>query len=193
MVQIFAADFGIRPYFTVLKSHSYDHYYADLELAEVSGYLAILIVKAPIASKPGPSNASYTVQQAIEPTIVLQGVSQDTEQQFKMAIKALRLEAPHTQITVKDDDAAYICHDHSSCEEEDVSLGGHNGDAEEGNEGGDKVELGRYGALDCHWRCATLKKHCLDCGRDICQGRYEAQRPSLMMLGSGELEAYSIE
>jgi len=197
VTQIFAEDFGIRPYFTILMSHSYDHDYAELESAEISAYLAVAIVQAPVTSKPGPSMASYTVQQVLEPTIVLQGVAEDTEQRFKAAVKALRLEAPHTQITVKDVDATYGRPDLSSDDEADVDLDGDNVEDEEGNDGGDEMALAGSERHCCHCSCrrrpTKLKTICLDCGRDICQGRYEAQKPKLMMLGSGELEAYSVE
>lgn len=196
MTQIFAEEFGIRPYFTALNLHSYDDYYADLESAEVSGYLAMPIVKAPIKSKPGPSNASYTVQQAIAPAIVLHGVSENTEQRFTVAMKALRLEAPHQTITVKDVNAAYEWSDDSSIGEEDVSLRVESVEKEESKTDGNKMAFG-CGELDCDCvrgkRRPKLKTICLDCGRDVCQGRYTAQKPDLMMLGSGELEAYSVE
>lgn len=53
MTQIFAEDFGIRPYFTILMSHSHDHDYADLELAEISAYLAVPIVQGPLHPNQG--------------------------------------------------------------------------------------------------------------------------------------------
>ncbi len=195
MTQIFAEDFGIRPYFTVLKSHSDYDGYPEFVSAETFAYLAIPIVQAPITSKPGSSNASYTVQHAIEPTMVFQGVSEDTEQRFKTAVKALRLEIPHTQITVTDLDVRHEWHDLSSDDEADVDLDGDDVEDGKGDEQGDEVVLGRSGGTCCHCSCRKrpLKTICLDCGRDICQGRFEAQKPKLMMLGSGEMEAYSVE
>lgn len=37
------------------------------------------------------------------------------------------------------------------------------------------------------------KTVCVDCGSDICEGQYKCGKPELMMLGSGELRAYSVE
>lgn len=197
MIQIFAGDFGIRPYFTVLKSHSYDDGYPDLESAETFAYLAVPIVHAPITSKPGPNNASYTVQHAIEPTMILQGVSDDTGQQFKTAVMALRLEAPHTQVTVKDLEATLTRPDLLSDDEAEIELDVDNVEDEEGDVSEDEVWLGPSSVpcrhCSCRRRRTKLKTICLDCGRDICQGRYKAQNPKLMMLGSGEMEAYSAE
>jgi len=127
-------------------------------------------------------------------------VSQNIEQQFKAAVKALRLEAPHKLITVRDVHETYEGPDLPSDNEEDVDSDGDIVEDEEGNEDGDEVEPGRFEVPHCRCchrpmekRPTKLKTICVDCGRDVCQGRYEAQKPALMMLGSGELEAYSVD
>lgn len=129
--------------------------------------------------------------------IFLQRVSDDTEQRFKTAVKALRLEAPHTKTSVKDFDAAHERPDLLSDDEADVELDGDNVEDGEGCVGGDEVALGRSRVPCCHCSCRRrpikLKIVCLDCGRDICQGAYKAQKPKLMMLGCGEMEAYSVD
>ena len=137
--QVFAKDFGVRPYFTVLPSYTYHDFYAEFESAEIFAYLARPIVKAPVTSQPGPNNASYTVRQVLDPARVRRGLSKINERQFKRAVKALRLEAAHTSVTVEIDRDGQrrmdcegrcrrcgYCHNVGSDEEPD--------DAEEGNE-----------------------------------------------------------
>ncbi|KAL8703709.1 MAG: hypothetical protein Q9201_003110 [Fulgogasparrea decipioides] len=216
--QILVQDFNIRPYFTVLKSY-HDDDYPTFESARISAYLTVSIVDSSLASEPGSAMASYTVENELDRATVLQGVSNDLGQRFKAATKALRLEAPHTYITAESERLSDLEGDILSDEESNPDEGnmadqdmGPTRDSvvlsEANNEDGDKVtdeNMGHKGDIDSGHvgseargkraivnNARKVKKHCLDCGTEFCQGEYKAQAPKLMMLGSGDLPAYSV-
>lgn len=84
-------DFEIHPCFTVLKSHEYHDYNAELKEAEILAYLAIPIMEASIWTKRGHSYASYIVEKEMNSVTLLQGVSDHSLLLFQAAVKALRL------------------------------------------------------------------------------------------------------
>ncbi|KAL8737242.1 MAG: hypothetical protein Q9181_001861 [Wetmoreana brouardii] len=216
--EILVQDFNIRPYFTILKSYS-DEEYPNIQSAKVSAYLTVSIVEVPLSSKPGPERASYTVENELDRASVIQGVSNELGQRFKTATKALRLEAAHTYITAESGSLSElegdICSDEASnpgggnVADQNIGPTGDNMVSDETNdEDGHKMADEDMGLKDdvnsdqvkseAQEKCATVdnarkvKTLCLECGTEVCQGQYKAQEPKLMMLGSGDLSAYSV-
>lgn len=105
MLQIFSKDFGIRPFNAVSKLYKYCKYPGlsdslKLYCTEITAYLTVPVVKAPLDAEPGPELVTYTVQHEVDPGRLARGISKGTQHRFKKAIKALRLEVPHEEITV---------------------------------------------------------------------------------------------
>lgn len=104
-----------------------------------------------------------------------------------MADKALRLDAPHRHIAVQSEDDEDEFPGQLSTHEEYVGSG---------EQAGLSGNAGSSGAnSEAQKGCLTAKSvrepkvDCNHCGSDICQGEFKARKPTLMMLGSGELKA----
>ena len=166
----------------------------------------------------------------VDPAAIIQGASANVDQRFKQAIKALRLDAPHTQLTVVDKYVRCHCcdryrynseddddHDDEISEisgpsiatevglYEDNASPGRNIKIPDGEHEASKdndLSMGAMGHDGAGTHGPSVPKpqqptkyrtYCIDCGREACRGGYEAQKPELMLLGSGELVAYSAD
>ena len=200
------SEFRICPFYTVLGA-------TDLvgPLCEnaypvrISAYLASPLVKAPIETEPGIEKAFYTVQHRVDTAAISQGPSVSVQESFRKAVKALRLEVRHTKIqkVVPEEDDPGSDSSSSGESGSDVDMTSSAGDSAEGEE--DDLEDWDCGSQDSYlsqessmsfdeWgRYGKYRPYCIDCGDRVCQGRYQAPEPVLMMLASGELEAYSAE
>ena len=178
----------------------------------VSAYLALPVVDVPIESEPGIEKAWYTVQQKIDTAAISHGPSVQVQQLFKKAVKALRLETGHTNVQkvvpeAEDRDSMSSSSSESEsdvdmtstapdCAESKETADGDEEDLEE-NEGDpedwDAISQDSSVSFDSWGRYGKYRRHCIDCGDRICQGRYQAPEPALIMLASGEMEAYSAE
>ena len=171
--------------------------------AEISGYITQSITSVPIRSEPGPDRASYSIKHSLDQRLLSQKMSTKSKQGFKAAVKALRLEAPHTHTHVEDK---------SNTEEETHDCPPHTGRVDENEEGSvsllpssneqqiDAKErsesvnmLSRCVHLVSNWKGHGIKykTHCIDCDSNLCEGRFNAPEPVLMFLGCGELDLYS--
>ena len=177
-----------------LLRHYHEYEYVEFDRADISAFLTVPIIKSPILSQPAPRAVSYTVRGVLDLSKMPREVPMEIEQRFKKAIKALRLDAPHAFATAerKKLQASSIKYEENGKSDEDHS-------SEQVTARGEQAEqtnsLSRTGTpksdRSSSKRPAKPKYHCIDCGSDICQGRFEARKPELMMLGSGELEAYN--
>lgn len=120
----------------------------------------------------------------MNPVKLLQGVSDDLKPLFKAAVKALRLEVPHTHKVAKTDQWK-----DGGVEECPM----HGGELDWGTSG--SAEKGRevkQGGLTLK-KAPEQKRSCIDYRKDVCTGVYKAHKPKLMMLGFSELQAYSAQ
>lgn len=207
MIQILADDFDIHPYFTVLKTHDYERYghRARFVKAEVNAYLAFPFYILPLEAEAGPSSASYVVEQSFDPEELSDELDDHETERFKQVIKALGLDAPHSIKRVEHHNFGGFYDIGKANQEEPEKGSGKEAAREERDEG--KVEevmededaekypwLGPYSYGGRKMKpYPRYKTQCLDCGADVCQGSLKASEPQLMMLGSGELKAYSIK
>lgn len=157
------------------------------------------MVNVPVESEPGIEKAFYTVQERVDTADISCGPSIQVQEMFKKAVKALRLEEPHTKIkkvfahaddhsslTSSSGESESDMYRRSSAPESAEMKGATEGDEEDLDEDEDDPKdtwrwPGRYGT------------YCIDCGDRICKGKYQAPEPALMMLASGEMKAYSTE
>ncbi|KAL6712983.1 hypothetical protein ACLMJK_009379 [Lecanora helva] len=99
--KVFANDFGgIEPYFTILECSRYyrGDFAADLESAIVHAYLILPISQIPISAERGDDESSYAIDHTLNPKNLLQPLSDNEVHRFKLALNALRLEAPHIHV-----------------------------------------------------------------------------------------------
>ena len=205
----------------MLRSYDDNDVYPDCGSADIKGYLAIPIVKAAMVSESNPHSVSYTVEKTLNPKKILQGCSDEIEPKLKKAVRALKLEAKHTQISVVDQDeqldqSGSVCSDESEVLDGDVgSVDSDSSKAlvkdagEDGNmpansskesgkdAAGDENMLAREtdlgeDSIDIWGRRIRYKTHCIDCDRDTCRASSPSE-PALMMLGSGNLETHCDE
>ena len=66
------------------------------------------LAKAAVRAEPGPNCASYTVEQKLDLVSLQRGLESEKVQRFKRAIRALRLEAPHTSVIVEHEKHGWI-------------------------------------------------------------------------------------
>ena len=200
------SEFNICPFYTVLGAADVN---GDLREngfpVRISAYLASPLANAPIETEPGIEKAFYTVQHRVDTAAISQEPSPSVQESFKKAVKALRLEVRHTKIrkvVAEEDDPGS---DSSSLGQSgsDVDMTGSADEFTEENEddpedldcGSEDRYLSQESSmpLDEWGRYGKYRPYCIDCGDRVCQGRYQAPEPVLMMLASGEMEAYSAE
>ncbi len=98
VVQIFAEDFGVRPYFRLRKvynpGYTVDPY--NLDYIHAKAYLTYEIAKSPYKSSPGPELSSFDFGFSMDP-VALVKISQEftntKNQQFKTAANVLDIHA----------------------------------------------------------------------------------------------------
>ena len=131
-------------------------------------------------AEKGPNQVTYAVQHMIPPEKLFQGLTDDVKQQFKRAINALRLNAPHADLWVENEESELQANE---CCSSDVSSE-MEGDYDENR--GKRPHLEPHPA-ESHVCCAD----CEDAFRWFVDSK--TWEPKLMMLGSGELNSYSVE
>ena len=178
----------------------------------VSAYLALPVVDVPIESEPGIEKAWYTVQQKIDTAAISHGPSAQVQQLFRKAVKALRLQTGHTNVqrVVPEAEDCDSMSSSSSESESDVNMTSsatecaesknaadgdeeHLEENESDSEDWDAISQDSSVSFDAWGQYGKYRRYCINCGDRICQGRYQAPEPALMMLASGEMEAYSTE
>ncbi|KAL8867975.1 MAG: hypothetical protein Q9174_005305 [Haloplaca sp. 1 TL-2023] len=189
----FEDEFAVRPYFIVLETHSYDDYNAWLTGADIKAYLLISLIEPEIQSEEGPAFASYTVNHdidEIDETKLLDKLNDDHYlTKFNRAIKALGLDAPHTELTKEVEEyespSRNVWRVDPSPEDEEESSSDNDNDSCDSQEDTDTVieeALPRY------------KTTCVDCGKAVCQGdAFGNKVPELMWLAGGELAAMNVD
>lgn len=133
-------------------------------------------------------------------------MSAKTKQQFTEAVKALRLEVAHTHTHVENksdysqesDDSLHDADETDRSEEDFLAFLSEPNEIPSKLKDTKKVETTMFCGCnhptkDSWGRRINYKTHCNDCDTDICKGRYIASEPQLMLLGSGNLGAYSVE
>ena len=144
--------------------------------AEIKAYLSVPIIESPARSLKGPAFACYTANAEIDETQLLDSCNDKKYlASFDRAIKALRLEAPHTELIkevrkYEDPDRKVWLADPAP-EEDRPSAD----DCFDSQDAGTAVEkaVQRY------------KTSCIDCRK--------AREPEIMWLGSGELPALNVD
>ncbi|CAF9937611.1 MAG: hypothetical protein HETSPECPRED_000590 [Heterodermia speciosa] len=185
--QTFESQFRIRPFYTVLAET--DRYYEPPEFTgplRVSAYLTMSVVDAPMDTEPGIEKAFYTVRHKIDHTEILEGPSPEIQHLFKEAVRALRLESPHTKTEFVVGRGSTSSNKSES--ESDVRMRSFSSDPAEEEEAEDEGEEDLEGNED-----GGYVPFCIDCCQRVCKGRFRAPKPALMMLACGEMKAYSAE
>ena len=138
------------------------------------------LARGSLKSKRGPNHASYRVETWLDPENLIRGIDTDYRQKFKRAVKALRLDAPHINNAVKIEET------YEEMEERNCALRGTTASDVSSDDG--------FESLENRWAPRTrIEIQCVECEKGICQGTKRPQEPRLIMLGSGELEAYPCE
>ena len=142
---------------------------------EIAAFLTMPIFKVPIKSELGFQKASFTVQQRTNVKEIPGELSVEAKQWFRTAVRALKLEAAHTNISIVVPDSASS--QTSSSSESDA----HMVDSED-----ESLDLPR----DAWGRVGKFQTFCMDCGDSPCKGKYQAPEPAMMVLACGEMETY---
>lgn len=186
------------------------------ESTEVNAYLAMPIAAAKVKSEAGLNKATFSVDQVLDQETIVRMVTHDVNHQFKRAIRALRLDAPHIHVSTHRDEEEDEEEDTSKGEEEAMSEGEVENMSEGEEEGAETVS-----ERDADGKTASGSQtdepntrhndgisrdhdivtddplspelRCVNCGSHVCQGRFEAPKPTLMLLGTGELESYPVD
>ena len=187
----------------------------EFKYAEISGFLTQSVIGVPVWSRSGPNRVSYSIQHSLDQEVLSQKMSAKTKQQFLKAVKALRLEVAHIHTHVEIE-RSYE-QEFQSClsgtgrmdeYEEDsaaiVSLSNEreNNEEEQDEEEQNEEEQSKIEIMSCGCTLRTreswglefkYKTRCIDCGTEICEGRFRASEPKLMLVGSEELKCYSVK
>ena len=182
----------------------------EFKYAEISGFLTQSVIGVPVRSRSGPNRVSYSIQHSLDQEVLSQKMSAKTKQQFLKAVKALRLEVAHIHTHIEIE--RRYEQDFRSClsgtggmdeyEEDSAAIVSLSNERENNEEEQDEEEQSEVEIMSCGCTLRTreswglefkYKTRCIDCGTEICEGRFRASEPKLMLLGSEELKCYSVK
>ena len=116
--QIFEKDFGVRPLFTARKFFEWESIGDDdrcfVACAAISAYLTQPDIGVYMQTDRGDNRVSYKID---EPLVYDPRLADDRKQQFKRAVKALRLDAPCTHTYLESQVIEQYCRAKSGGEE----------------------------------------------------------------------------
>ena len=173
----------------------------DASHYDVSAWLSLPITRIELLSARGPQEASFVVETRIDPQRLSSESSNAHATKFKLAIAALRLSASHTLVTGEFRPGRL----HPDCFDEDFGTGYDDKISEDEDVADEPVEDDLGSNLPYYYcdlpddpkseedKTLKDKTRCLDCGADVCQGKYELKEPELMILGYGVLPACTEE
>lgn len=147
-----------------------------------------------MVDEPGPSHASYTIRKSVSRAQLRQAIESNKERQFKLAMLALRLEAPHSSTQVQHENFGYSFEIEEGEKEQQQKERLVN--EEYGKEVWNDFSSCVYKSVNSGrmWKpYPRYKSQCLDCGTDVCEGRFKVSEPDLMLLASGELWGWKTE
>ena len=142
--------------------------------------MTLPIVQGSVDAKRGANKASYVIQQEVDPAEALQGFSAKIRGRLIQALNALRLEAPHIHVMKK---IAEVVDEWSQDWSDDEGFSDENSDLAQ--------EEGPEDSRSFRKKKEELDMKCLDCNNRLCRRVSVKEPPKLMLLGSGELGAFS--